>query len=132
MSPAKGAEAKFADAGRCGSNLASNSPRDGGSDYRRPLAARGLRGCPGITCHPLETEGPGPWLINRVPWTNAELKISAHEAPPEVASDLNLRARTACLVVDCRTWNGNMPVTHARMWHPGSRHSLVVRFGPSR
>jgi GntR family transcriptional regulator, histidine utilization repressor len=87
---------------------------------------------PGITCHPLEVEAPGPWLINHVPWTNAEHKISAHEAPAGIATELNLRPRTACLVVDRRTWNGTTPVTHARMWHPGSRHSLVGRFGPPR
>jgi len=91
-----------------------------------------IEAAPGITCHPLETEGPGRWLLARVPWTEAEHKISAQEAPPEVAAELRLRARTACLVVDRRTWNGTAPVTYARMWHPGSRHNLVGHFGPSR
>jgi GntR family histidine utilization transcriptional repressor len=30
--------------------------------------------------------------------------------------------------VERRTWNGEAPVTYARLWHPGSRHRLVGRF----
>jgi GntR family transcriptional regulator, histidine utilization repressor len=87
---------------------------------------------PGITCHPLETESPGRWLLARVPWTDAEHKILAREAPPEVAAELQIRPRTACLVVERRTWNGSMPVTYARLWNPGVNHGLIGRFQPAR
>ncbi len=87
---------------------------------------------PGITCHPLETESPGRWLLARVPWTDAEHKILAREAPPEVAVELQIRPRTACLVVERRTWNGSMPVTYARLWNPGVNHSLIGHFQPAR
>ena len=30
---------------------------------------------PGITCRPLESVGPGLWLLGNVPWTDAEHKI---------------------------------------------------------
>lgn len=87
---------------------------------------------PGITCQPLETEGPGRWLIAHVPWTDAEHKISAREVYPEIAAKLQVKLRTACLVVERRTWNHSTPVTYARLWHPGAQHSLVGHFRPSR
>lgn len=87
---------------------------------------------PGITCHPLETESPGRWLMARVPWTDAEHKVLAREAPPEVALVLQIRASAACLVVERRTWNGSMPVTYARLWNPGIGHSLTGHFQPAR
>ena len=86
---------------------------------------------PGITCRPLETVGPGLWLLGHVPWTDAEHKISAREAPPEIARHLGTKAGAACLVVDRRTWNNGTPVTYARLWHYGVQHSLVGHFEPA-
>jgi GntR family transcriptional regulator, histidine utilization repressor len=91
-----------------------------------------INAAPNITCQPLETQGPGSWLLAQVPWTDAEHKISAREAPPEVATELQVKAGTACLVVDRRTWNQSTPVTLARLWHPDSRHNLVGHFRPAR
>jgi GntR family histidine utilization transcriptional repressor len=87
---------------------------------------------PNITCQPLETQGPSSWLLSHVPWTDAEHKISAREAPAEVAAELQIKPGTACLVVDRRTWNESTPVTLARLWHPDSRHNLVGHFRPAR
>ena len=87
---------------------------------------------PNITCQPLETQGPSSWLLSHVPWTDAEHKISAREAPTEVAAELEVNPGTACLVVDRRTWNQSTPVTLARLWHPDSRHNLVGHFRPAR
>lgn len=87
---------------------------------------------PGITCQPLDTQGPGRWLLAHVPWTDAEHKISARQAPDEIASQLQVQMHDACLVVDRRTWNDGAPVTHARLWHPGTSHNLVGHFKPSR
>jgi GntR family transcriptional regulator, histidine utilization repressor len=88
---------------------------------------------PNITCLPLETQGPGSWLVSQVPWTDAEHKISARGAPAEVAAELQVAPDTACLVVDRRTWNESAPVTLARLWHPGgSQHSLVGHFRSAR
>jgi len=63
---------------------------------------------------------------------DAEHKISARGAPPEVATELQVAPDTACLVVDRRTWNESTPVTLARLWHPGSQHSLVGHFRSAR
>lgn len=87
---------------------------------------------PGITCQPLDAQGPGRWLLAHVPWTDAEHKICARQAPDEIAMHLRVRPHDACLVVDRRTWNHGAPVTHARLWHPGTSHNLVGHFKPSR
>jgi GntR family transcriptional regulator, histidine utilization repressor len=86
---------------------------------------------PGITCRPLESVGPGLWLLGNVPWTDAEHKISAREAPADIAKHLGVKAGAACLVVDRRTWNRGTPVTYARLWHFGTGHSLVGHFEPA-
>ena len=67
-----------------------------------------------------------------VPWTDAEHKILAREALPEIAQQLQIQPRTACLVVERRTWNGSMPVTYARLWNPGVDHTLIGHFQPAR
>jgi GntR family histidine utilization transcriptional repressor len=71
---------------------------------------------------------PGRWLLDHVPWTEAEHAISAENAPARIAERLGITAGNACLVVERRTWNGETPVTFARLWHPGARHRLVGRF----
>jgi GntR family histidine utilization transcriptional repressor len=91
-----------------------------------------VEAAPGVTCHPLDSEGPGRWLLANVPWSDAEHKILAREAPREVAAELQIRTGSACLVVDRRTWNHSTPVTFARMWHPGPTHNLVGHFKPAR
>ena len=91
-----------------------------------------INAAPNITCQPLETQGPGSWLLAQVPWTDAEHKIFAREAPAEVATELKVKTGTAWLVVDRRTWYQSTPVTLARLWHPDSRHNLVGHFRPAR
>lgn len=87
---------------------------------------------PGIADVNLEDTAPGPWLVAHVPWTQAEHTISACEAGPAESAALHLRAGAACLVVERRTWNGDVPVTLARLWHPGAQHRLKGRFEPPR
>jgi GntR family histidine utilization transcriptional repressor len=87
---------------------------------------------PGILSHPLEALGPGPWLLAHVPWTQAEHTIAAFEAGAAEAAALDVALGSACLVVERRTWNGDTPVTLARLWHPGAQHRLVGRFAPGR
>ncbi len=87
---------------------------------------------PGITCQPMETIAPGPWLIAHVPWTQAEHTISALAAATEEGAALEIQVGDPCLVVERRTWNGDVPVTLARLWHPGLQHRLKGRFEPAR
>jgi GntR family histidine utilization transcriptional repressor len=75
---------------------------------------------------------PGPWLVDHVPWSQAEHMISAIPAGAKEADALDLNVGTSCLVVERRTWNGATPVTLAKLWHPGSRYRLKGRFEPVR
>jgi GntR family transcriptional regulator, histidine utilization repressor len=75
---------------------------------------------------------PSEWLLKHVPWTQAEHAILAREARGQIARLLQLRPGSACLVVERRTWDGEIPVTFARLWHPGEQHRLVGRFEPRK
>jgi GntR family histidine utilization transcriptional repressor len=74
---------------------------------------------------------PGRWLLDSVPWTAAEHRIRASNASGYVAVSLAVRAGTACLIVERRTWRAALPVTHVRLTYPGDSHQLVARFTPT-
>jgi GntR family histidine utilization transcriptional repressor len=90
-----------------------------------------VEAAPKITCQPLEEVSPGQWLLAHVPWTEARHSISARGANPVISGHLDIAQGTACLVVERRTWNGDVPVTLGRFWYPGDEHSLEGRFKPS-
>jgi GntR family histidine utilization transcriptional repressor len=75
---------------------------------------------------------PGPWLIGRVPWSEAEHRIRAMAADDHVADTLDIDAGAPCLVVERRTWSAEHPVTHVRFIYPAESHTLVARFTPSQ
>lgn len=74
---------------------------------------------------------PGKWLLEQVPWSAAEHKIRAGNAPEDVAEELTQTRSAVCLVIERRTWAGERPVTWVRLTYPGDRHSLIARFTPS-
>src|SRR5258706_874165 len=90
-----------------------------------------VEAAPKITCQPLEDVSPAQWLLAHVPWTEAKHSISARDANAVAAGHLELDPGAACLVVERRTWNGDIPVTLGRFWYPGNEHSLEGRFRPS-
>ena len=90
-----------------------------------------VEAAPKVTCQPLEVVSPSQWLLVHVPWTEAKHSISARGANPTVAGHLAIEPGTACLVVERRTWNGDLPVTLGRFWYPGDEHSLEGQFRPS-
>jgi GntR family histidine utilization transcriptional repressor len=75
---------------------------------------------------------PGPWLIGRVPWSEAEHRIRAMAADETIADALDIDASAPCLVVERRTWSAEHPVTHVRFIYPAESHTLVARFTPSQ
>lgn len=74
----------------------------------------------------------GPWLIGRVPWSEAEHRIRAVAADETVADALDIDPGAPCLVVERRTWSAEHPVTHVRFIYPAESHTLVARFTPSQ
>lgn len=75
---------------------------------------------------------PGAWLLEHIPWTEAENRISALAADTETAQLLAIAPGTACLAVERRTWRGGEGVTKVRQLFPGEAYDLVACFGPSR
>ncbi len=74
-------------------------------------------------------EPPGAWLIARIPWTAAEHRIRATSAD-DAAAALALPASAPCLVIERRTFIGDLAVTHVTLTYPGAAHELVARFTP--
>jgi GntR family histidine utilization transcriptional repressor len=74
---------------------------------------------------------PGHWLLNKVPWSEAEHHIRAVNASIAMAGALDIAVGDACLVVERRTLNAGQTVTHVILSYPGNRHELVARFNPA-
>lgn len=74
---------------------------------------------------------PGPWLVERVPWSAAEHTIRAVGADAATAKALGISAGAPCLAVERRTWSADQPVTSVRLTYAGDSHALVARFAPS-
>ncbi len=70
---------------------------------------------------------PGSWLLRHIDWTEAEHTITAGAAPGPIARRLEIEARSPCLIVERRTWNGKVPITFTRLWHPAGSRKLSGR-----
>jgi GntR family histidine utilization transcriptional repressor len=70
---------------------------------------------------------PGTWLLQHVPWTEAEHRIGAINAD-EVAELLEVAPSTACLFLERRTWRGSESITHVRSVFAGANFDLTARF----
>lgn len=74
---------------------------------------------------------PGAWLVARVPWSEARHTIRAVTGRGEIARKLGIKASTACLVIERRTWISKRPITHVTLTYPGELQELVAVFAPS-
>lgn len=73
---------------------------------------------------------PGSWLLQHVPWTEAEHRISAIGAAREHAEALAVARGAACLCLERRTWRSGALVTAVRQIFRGDRYHLMARFSP--
>ncbi|MBP1859271.1 histidine utilization repressor [Rhizobium herbae] len=103
---------------------------------RRPFCLEerliNLNAVPEAEAESFEETAPGPWLLNRVPWSAAEHTIRAASAGGDIAEALGIAIGTACLTVERRTWSNGAYITHVRLIYPGERHALVANFTPSQ
>ena len=86
-----------------------------------------LHAVPDAADETFEALPPGSWLLQRVPWTEAEHRIRAVIADAALAAALDVPPGAACLVLERRTWRADAPVTAARITYPGERHEFVGR-----
>lgn len=98
--------------------------------FERRLIA--LSAAPEAETADFEAQPPGAWLLARMPWTEAEHRISAVGADGETAARLGLADGTACLRLERRTWREGQAVTWAWQTFPGAAYDLVARFSPTK
>lgn len=91
-----------------------------------------LKAVPAAEAESFDEVSPGRWLLDTVPWTEAEHRICAAGASRAEATRLGTTAGAPCLVVERRTWRGKTPITHVRLVYPGDAHQLVAHFTPSQ
>ncbi|MCJ8141415.1 histidine utilization repressor [Ancylobacter sp. A5.8] len=100
----------------------------------RPLALEerliGLSVVPEAADADFSTVPPGTWLLNHVPWTEAEHRISALNATARMAEGLSVAKGAACLCLERRTWRANATITYVRQIFRGDLYDLVARFSP--
>jgi GntR family histidine utilization transcriptional repressor len=73
---------------------------------------------------------PGSWLLQHVPWTRAQHRISAINADAAQSQRLQVAPGTACLVIDRQTWRGDAAITYVRQVFLGEAYDLIARFSP--
>ncbi len=78
----------------------------------------------------MEGSSPGTWLLQHIPWTEAEIRISAVSASADEAKRLKVTLGTACLCVERRTWRKTDRITEVKQLFLGDAYDLVARFGP--
>lgn len=74
---------------------------------------------------------PGSWLLQHVPWTRAQHRITAVNADQVQAGQLQVAAGTACLVIERQTWRGEQCITYVRQMFLGDSYDLIARFDPA-
>ena len=74
---------------------------------------------------------PSSWMVNHVPWSSAEHRIRAEAASEETAGLLEIKPGFPCLVIDRRTWTGQLPITFVRLTYPADLYELDAHFSPS-
>jgi GntR family histidine utilization transcriptional repressor len=88
-----------------------------------------LDAVPGAANADFTTEPPGTWLLDHVPWTEAENAISAIVADEPTAKGLAIALGAPCLVIERHTWRkAQRPITAVRLVYPGESHRLIARF----
>jgi len=82
---------------------------------------------PDAAAQAFETAPPGGWLLDHVPWTEAEHEIYAAATEPATARHLAIPRASPCLVMERRTWLAGLCVTHARLVFPADQRRFTAR-----
>ncbi|GGH08659.1 UTRA domain-containing protein [Silvibacterium dinghuense] len=72
---------------------------------------------------------PGTWLLQHIPWTQSETRLSSTAASMTEAPLLDIPFGAACFVVERKTWRETLPITYVRQVYNGSAFSLTGHFG---
>ena len=87
-----------------------------------------LKAVPAAATADFSVDPPGTWLLDHVPWTEAEHRITAVNADAATSEILDVPAGEACLMLERRTWRGKANVTAVRQVFVGATYDLIARF----
>jgi GntR family histidine utilization transcriptional repressor len=73
---------------------------------------------------------PTQYLLTVAPLWEAQYSIEAATATPQEAKLLGIAVQEPCLIVVRRTINRGVPITLARLVHPGTRYQIAGAFKP--
>ena len=73
---------------------------------------------------------PGTWMLEHVPWTDTETRITALLATGETAKLLRVPSGSPCLSLERRTWRKTERFAYAKQIFRGEGYDLVMRFRP--
>ncbi|WP_343563990.1 UTRA domain-containing protein [Kiloniella sp. b19] len=82
---------------------------------------------PGIREQDFETINPNEWLIEAVPFAEAEHVFSAQLADEQTAELLGIASGAPLFVIERRTWLGDDTITTVKLCHPGDSFKLFSR-----
>jgi GntR family histidine utilization transcriptional repressor len=99
-----------------------------GKPYAHECRLISLEAVPNSRTADFSVSPPGSWLLDHVPWSQAEHRISAIPADAEMTALLDVPDGSPCLLLERRTWHDQSPVTYVRQTFPGDRHSFVGAF----
>ena len=71
--------------------------------------------------------GPNEWLVQEVPFTNAEIRFSATVADEKLGRFLVMAPGSPVFTADRTTWISGQPVTNARLYFAGG-YQMVARY----
>jgi len=89
---------------------------------RRLISLKAVPECEGVD---FSKTPPGTWLLQHVPWSQAEHRIFAIGAPLAEAGLLKIAEGAPCLLLERRTWLKTVQVTHVWQTFSGERHSFI-------
>jgi GntR family histidine utilization transcriptional repressor len=87
-----------------------------------------LKAVPAAEAADFSVDPPGTWLLDHVPWTEAEHRITAINADAATARVLDVPSGEACLMLERRTWRGKANITAVRQIFVGATYDLIARF----
>lgn len=71
--------------------------------------------------------GPNDWLVNKVPFTDAELTFAANSAPAHIAEILSVPNGAALFTIERTTWLEGVPVTYTKLSF-GTGYQMVTLY----
>jgi GntR family histidine utilization transcriptional repressor len=73
---------------------------------------------------------PTHYLLEVAPLWEAQYSIEAGPPSPQEAELLGITPQDPCLIIVRRTMNRDVPITLARLVHPGTRYQIQGQFKP--